>query len=47
VLSTWQLAARNEYCKGKVKFSPGYAPFQEDNPCNRAATATNQQPPVG
>jgi foldase protein PrsA len=44
VLSTWQLAARNEYCKGKVKFSPGYAPVPDDNPCNRQAT---QQLPPG
>jgi foldase protein PrsA len=44
VLSVWQLAARNEYCKGKVKFSPGYAPTQDDNPCNPQAT---QQPSAG
>jgi hypothetical protein len=44
VLSVWQLAARNEYCKGKVKFSPGYAPTRDDNPCNPAAT---RQLPVG
>jgi len=37
-LSVWQFAARNQYCKGKVKFAPGYAPSADDNPCNKSAT---------
>jgi parvulin-like peptidyl-prolyl isomerase len=42
-LSAWQLAARNEFCKGnQVKFSPGYRPFHDDDPC----TATPSRPPA-
>ena len=43
-LGRWQIAAKNEFCDGKVAYATGYRPFTDDNPCNPSSVSSTQTP---